>query len=392
MKYPLWLLCGVCLLLAFTNKGENSRSLTYFELNGPVRSVTETSYTATLQNGKVIKGGRQLRMPKHIEYDMHLYFNTKGQTTEYSEYDADGKLHSKFSYSYNAEDSLTRVSGPATYTDFEYNDDDKLWRKSTCQNDDVLQERIWYMYDKQGQVLKSILMNNSGQLMAEFWQYDKHQQKTLYAIYGFKYWGDIDLDRPPEISLDADNQMVLWPTANNPKPDWGKYTTYTYNKQGQLTQQTDGNLASGLLETFSYQYDKAGNLISQCITGPHNDTTSITTFTYIDGRLSTKRELKEGQENIMKLQLTTYNDQGKPASFRSSASGDTIPYLIYNMQYDKLNQLISTKTCLVMADATNCNTEQTIYRYDEHHNWISKAEFKNDSTGYLVERQISYYR
>ena len=176
----------------------------------------------------------------------------------------------------------------------------------------------------------------------------------------------------------------------------GRVTTYQYNPQGELTQETwyadaaDANVGQNVEDTFYYTYNSAGQMTSE------SDNTSSDTYAYDpEGRLVTATETATGAPTV----VLTYGYPADSSSLTTqpsslSASIDGTPDFLDTFQYNSAGQLTQIDRAAqpggdavanVQVDLTYNAAGQlaTIDRY-QGGQFVAQSVYTYDSLGRLV--------
>lgn len=257
------------------------------KLNGKVKSLTEYSYAAIQNNGKIEKGPRE----NEAMSDFQNKYGEHGNIIERNEYKPDGSLLGSYSYKFGSNNKIisgtemryydgkitsknlpkyedgNRVSGSI------YTADGKIDRKYTSKNDkegnrtelefydakDSLVSRGTYKYDKDGNGIESKLYNPDGSEHSKVtFKYDKDGNE-IEAIYTSKD-GNFDYHYISKYDKDGNKlERKIYDLEGNLKYRY----TYQYDKYGNVTERSafnqEGKLKNKLAN--SYEYDQEGNWI-----------------------------------------------------------------------------------------------------------------------------------
>ena len=146
MKKQLFIATGVLLILFGCNHNNVKNDLKEANLLGNVKSVRQTSFKALEKFGKLTKGDRY----GYGDGDGYVLYNDEGNIIEQNEYNSDGSLSFKHTYTYDNKGNMIEQN--------RYNSDGSLSKKYTS------------TYDNKGNVIEENEYDSDGHL-ASRWTY-----------------------------------------------------------------------------------------------------------------------------------------------------------------------------------------------------------------------------
>ncbi len=257
------------------------------KLKGKVKSLTEISYVAIENNGKIEKGQRV----NEAMSDFQNKYGEHGFIIERNEYKSDGSLIGNYIYKYGDNDKIVEGSeiryyngslmskNISKYKDGNriegsiYNADGNLDSKYTSKYDkdgnrieisfydadDSLVSRGKYKFDKDGNGIESKMFNPDGSLHSKVtFKYDENGNE-IEANYTSND-GSFDYQY---ISQYDKSGNKLERKIYDPKGNLKYRYTYKYDEHGNVTERSEFK-ADGTLNgkfTTKYEYDKVGNWI-----------------------------------------------------------------------------------------------------------------------------------
>lgn len=356
-------------LISVTNAKSEVTSYTY-DLNGNMLTQTDgkdqtTSYEYNSRNKVVrkIDHGGKLGSPGH-----YIYLDEK---TEVFSYYADGNLAQK-----TDRNGMTTVHTYDVY--------------GRLESETIGSDVISYTYDNNGNQLT--MTDTTGTTVREYDEEQRVKSKTVPVIGRIEFQYDITAGLEPgmvgEKSFDPNGNITLkvydragrmvrvisdsgattyeyYPNGNKMNvvyPD-GARADYSYYPNSKLATLTNRLGDGSILESYSYQYDGAGNQISK------TENKGTTEYTYDSlNRLNT---VKEPSGRITSY---TYDKAGNRLT-ESVTLGKSVTVTVY--EYNEQNRLLKTTT------QSSTQTDYVTYQYDNNGNMVSKSQTnaKPEKTG-----------
>jgi len=263
---------------------DKKNDLDEFNLNGKVKSLKETTYSAVEKFGEPVKD--ELVQAEHDTLT-ERYFNKDGFMTERNlYYYYFGELRSVNKYKYDEFGNKIELN---TYdkggellskSKYEYNDDGNLNEESYYDEDGELMYEIISMYDDKGNKIEDITWDKDGQIqLGTEYKYDDDGN----MIEKNNYYRRL---APPRLSSnykfeydDKGNQIELAVYYKN-HPEDNIFQKFRYDDKGNRIEKNSYNLVGELEEKKKYKYDDAGNLIESNSYDKDGQSRRVTEYKY----------------------------------------------------------------------------------------------------------------
>jgi YD repeat-containing protein len=236
---------------------ETETTLKKMDLNGPVKSLTYTTYNAKRVNGSIEKTTRA-KMDK-FERDYAIEFDRHGNKKTYREIDQDGKTTRSMEYEYNDKNNVVSEHATSekdtlkTVHQFSYKYDDKgnaiekNWTDGT---------QLLLKYDSNNNLIDSKYYEHGKLISHRVISYDQKNRDVLNLLYG----KDSTLQYKIEKTYD-ENGNVSEETWHENKDKFRIKYLYTYDaKHNQLTIAWINKRGKQYDHyEFTYEFDQNGN-------------------------------------------------------------------------------------------------------------------------------------
>jgi len=232
--------------------GNNRNSIltnveTSYDKNGNITGETTTEY----------KNDNSILFKRITQY------NTLGEKLTRVEYDGNGTLTKKETYTYN------RWGKPATYIYNTYQPDTKKWKKTTStytydKKGNLLESKepwqtLRYTYDKNGNEIEVFEYNESGVLQKKnTGSYDDKNNKKEEINIIFSEDGSID--HKYKYTYDEAGRLIEWAKYDNKGNLLYTYRTL-YDARGNKTEEVEESTVKIPKIKYQYKFDKKDNLI-----------------------------------------------------------------------------------------------------------------------------------
>lgn len=325
-------------------------------LHGPVKLVTETSFTSTDKQGIVQKGAGLYK--KISEYDRKgnlveqrffnandtlltralLKFDARGNMTERSGYDAKGDLFSRTVFTYDGKGNLT---GEQVFTS-----DGSLDSKTACK------------HDAGGKLTEEILFNNN--------------KKTVYkSVYRYNPAGKL-------------LEKVIYDNAGNIS---SRYTA-DYDTKGRKIKDYVFGADKSLLHKYISAYGAKGNKITDKVFDASDKLSSVYTYTYDSANQLTEEKVTYPDGKLVVRYAFKYDDKGRLAgTFRYDPGGE-----LY-LQSDHERKPGGDQLVWDYYNQGKLSTRfvNTYENKDKMGNWLKRIKIANKHPSGYTEREIQYY-
>jgi len=309
-------LISIVILILFGCKSQKNDDSDAYEmkLKGKVKSIYYSIYEARKSNGLILKGSKC----SDCANDNFLLFNKNGNIEENITYYDNGEL-SKIIYAYNNKGEII--------LEVEYD------------LDGVLKNKYIYEYDKKGNKTKTESYSNEKIDYQTIFEYDDNNKLIVSYHYDLDKWIGVNLEN----FLDSK-------------------TTYKYDINGNLIEQSTYSRSGSLEKRLSKKYDK--NIVVVVHT--------LTIGNYLKDIRSDYKYDEFGNE----IESITYNDDG-------TEKVKTVSY------YDNNNNKIKKIYQSYIQDFV----DSTFYSYEyDVNNWIKKITYNSSKEPvYIDEREIVYW-
>jgi len=221
MKKLLYLFLTV--LIVGCSGDAKKNDLTVLNLNGNVKSITETVFEAIEKFGEITNG--------KIKYTYSFIFNNNGNKIEENYYEADGSLKNKQIYKYDDngnmfEENYYEADGSLGYKKiYKYDDKGNMFEGYSYEADGSLGSKFIYKYDDNRNKIEDHIYKADGSLGSKnIYKYDDNGFQ-VYKKYGFNstiktdkyddrgnkietiyYWGDDKKGSKNTYKYDNDNR------------------------------------------------------------------------------------------------------------------------------------------------------------------------------------------
>lgn len=288
-KFNILVFC-ILLILSGCSNNLKKNDLERMDLNGPIKSVKETSYKANLKFGEYVKGERERY---GYNKDLYIIFNKKGFGVEKNEYESDGDLWEKIKYKYNNKNNLIERN--------------KYW------SDGDLLSKNKYEYNVNGDIINAKRYTESkGNLKLQF------------------------------------------------------FSKFETNDESKKTKEIRYNPDSSIINKWQFQYVN-GNLTKLSSYDSKNNITAKYIYTY-------------GANDNMLMEKIYYENSG---------GLELNNKLIY--EYNDEGNMIS-KVVYTSDDKIENRIKYQYLEYDKYNNWLRKLTLISDTSDYILEREIKYYK
>jgi len=221
------------LIISFAGSGYAQKTdIQKLNLNGPVKSIRESSYPAREVKGEVQMG--------EMEYFYINSFDKRGNKTEDIQFTPSGSQMKKYMYQYDTTgkrttrlqyDSASSLVRKITYT---YNAQGQCTEDNSFNPDNRLEKKYTYTYDRKGNCVEDKSFNPEGVM-----------QKKVTYLY------------------DSDGKL-LGQNWYDGKGDLEKECTYHYDFQGNvIDEEVNLTVGGNPVYNYHYVYDKNGNWIKK---------------------------------------------------------------------------------------------------------------------------------
>ena len=339
-------LIALCLLWITPIVSQTKTDKVRDELVGPVKSVEAHYIDFLRKDNQVVELDRR----SHI-----TTYNTKGNISERTSYDANDAVSEKLVHTYDAKgrstgyveyaallDKYLRIPRRHVYT---LNKEDRKVEYNVFESNGSIATRTVYKYDANGNLTEEQWYANTGKLSGRMvYTFDEKGNQTSQASYqtdGAQNWKNIS----------------------------------KYDDHGNKTElvQYFGNT---LIGRIVYMYDNKGRILEQEIVESHQP----------PGVFPTGPE----QGKV----VYSYDDEKRTKEVVNYAVDGTLQSkLLYS--YDERNNEVGLKLFIANAPVNN-ETRSINIVYDSHGNWTTKTRFTQSDNGgkphvYYVERRIITY-
>lgn len=243
--------------------GFNDTDWERLTLKGKVKSVRQTSYVAIPRGKEILRGNKK---GMFVDYD----FNRNGKIISETLYSDAGIVQKTIKKEYDPDGTLMkevyfrRDGSRDGYAVYLYGKDKVLRYKSVYDMNDIPKSKTAYKYDAEGNLVKELAYDKSGNLFLEF--------DNLYNAYG---------------------QLVERSSPIHPKED-GIYNKMMriYNFQGKVELESV-YLPSGTLQSnCSYKYATSGQVVSGTTCNPGSAVVNYKYKFYNDEQGNWKKRIK----------------------------------------------------------------------------------------------------
>lgn len=333
------------------------------DLYGKVKSVTVKEFSLLQNFDEEIIGD----MNKH---EIYHFDSSNGNVIEHIEYDADGKISHRSTYSYDSngkvlESKFYDENGELNYMWIHaYDSNGNLIEKCTRFPDGSLDSKFIYAYDSNGNLIEE-----------NRYDFRTDNEETKF-VYVYDHRGNvIEENRYGSASGDLFAKLVADYDSTGTHKDWALYAI-----DGMIGWYHAGskNLKQGSRFVFEdnivkYPYsDKDLESVNQC------DSTGMT---YSSGRLIYKR-------------IYSYNSLGQKIEFSKKGNSyyDSGIHIIYNDPIDKFSYLYDSDGNLIeriLIDGGGILDDNETYVYDSKGNMVEENSYNKD--GSLSSKIIHMY-
>ena len=342
----LFFLLGAGELRSQLSNIQNSNYLNTYETNkfywgvtwqeyGSIRSINQTKYRLSIQEGKYMKGERisNLDNRSNIRMQFDEFGNLIGKDQDYM-----GTRSETYSYRYDAYGNLLEIKT---------HDKSGDWRRSEI-----------YTYDEFGQLLQEEIVS-SDTYMKYYYNYNEYGEivDTFYTE-----WHGYSL---------VEFFMEVW-VLEEPVHQKDVYLRIvsSYDANGNLVEENthysnEDNVLGGIIETYSLEYDENGNLLREF-----------------------KKDLTQGSGKYYMELVYMYDDKGllTGTRFTHKIIDLTINTEIFRDERGRVAEIIENQKVLF-----NTVKHSEKFEYDAHGNVHRIYFFKNDKPKFMIERVIEYY-
>ena len=270
-------------------------------------------------------------------------------------------------YEYNVDGSLKAQKNPTNIIKYTYNTDKSLQSIVTEKNDGQVIDKYTYTYDNNNNILKE---NNKS------YTYDSLNRLNTVTENGKKVTYTYDNSGNISEKTEEDEEKII-------------STKNTYNEKNQLIS-TKIKQNDVLSNSYSYTYDKNGNMISSSDLMQGITTTNI---------YNARNELIQVKNNENIVASYSYNEEGKRIS---KTVGDNTTKYIYDgnnliLELDKENNELATNTYGI--NLIKRKTDKVGYYVYNSHGDISKVvdvdnnvlnEYKYDEYGKITQSNETF--
>jgi hypothetical protein len=228
----------IAVIVAWSNPRKGGTSLETFQLRGKVKSLRETSYVATMESGKIVRGEIKRNTP--YEHDSFMIFNRIGNIESVT-YSSMGIEESQIAYSYNERGNQI---GSVTYN---------------SKGESV--EKVKYFYKENDNKTECYVYGKSGDLSTKFtFEYDDYGNLISNKIEplnkSIKAW---------ELTYKYDDRMNVIEQGNiNPQGSFTDKLDYVYDKKSRVIEKIVYSADNGKGTRETFRYDRKGNVIEEC--------------------------------------------------------------------------------------------------------------------------------
>lgn len=297
------------------------------------------------------------------------YTNAAGQTVEIRDENASGSLAIVKEYSYDEKGRMVMENtGGFGFTGYIYNDSDQLTRKYVMDDAGGMESDIIYTYNNYGEMTSAVKDGETGSrgdretVSSQTWEYDVLGN----VISESASYGEDDAGLLAEHSYDSRGNLVK--TSYSDETGLGDIT-YEYDSHGNLQKiKKNGQTAA------EYTYDSGYRQLTETVYAePGSSSYTLKTSGYDTfGRTASIVYTKNGTSNQLESYVYEYDKAGnitERSRVNTQGSINETREYTYSDFYDRLMQTAVTK---------NGSTKTTSYGYDPVGNRISMTE--NGST------------
>jgi len=318
-------------------KSENS--LSKMDLNGKVRSLTETVYDAEGQSMEIQKRGMRSRA-------VHL-FNEQGNSVEESYFKPDGSQKSIATIKYNKKGQII---------------------ENVLMNSDGDQEyKETFEYDRSGHLVKKDHLNMEGTVYySETCKYDKEGNEIERNCY----WTDNSM-----------GTIILSQREDG-----------TIEKEFQRSLGRQGSQVTKIL----FKYDDNGNRIEQAYYKP-DGSLNVKYVSKFDGKGNKiETDIYNSGDKMESRSVYKYDEKGNMIGHgHGNGESENALEIVYDKKYDEKGNMIEE---IIDYGQRRSKVAFKYDMYDKYGNWLVKTETVTPLSGtgkvYLVmitEREIKYY-
>lgn len=302
-------------------------------LHGRVQSMTETSFMAKQENGKIVKG-------KLLGHDSFTY-NEEGYLLEATHSNAAGLLWRDVNaydvQGLRIEEHRTNAEGDLVY-------------KNT------------YQYDLQGNQIEKTAFDHRG----------KPQFRINRTFNGN---GDVLMVKRTSVSIPGQSQTIV---------------ENIYDEKGRLIEERMNDL-TGPVKILN-SYDNKGNKVETHLYESKKKLIERQTFAFDEKGRMMENAIYEGSEVSGDKIVYAYDERGNlTEKSHYKKDGQLLERETHQFAYDTLDQLMMERHGKYYQ-GTDESVEMSEYDdFDQNGNWRSNSISKNGSPETIIERKITYY-
>ena len=258
------ILITIIILLIYSCNNQNKKNdVSKYKLNGDVKSLTNTHYTAIEKFGEISKGERKREFDSYSDFEYE--FNKEGNLSELLGYKPDGTLSYKTKYIYNEEGVLieSKLYGKNwnTKSSYKFDVNGNKTERQNYKLDGGNGIKYIYNYDNKGNRTEDSVYEIDGSIRKkETFKYDEKGN----VIEKIRYKTDLSVEYRYVYIYDENNNNVKTSKYKlDGSLDWSSENEYDKygNEIKDITKDIEGKVLWQY--TFRYEYDKDNNWISR---------------------------------------------------------------------------------------------------------------------------------
>lgn len=221
-----------------------------------IKSITESIYDIQEKDGNY--------QPTLTRKEMLKYSMENNEAICYH-CDGKGKVFSKTVFVYNEtakniEKNIFSMPGDNMFskTIFKYDNSGNLLKQLSYSNDGKYLDTIQYLYDDKGRLSKEERCDSSGGVLSTVKIYDEAGVLTCE-----EYYEDDILQEKLFYQYDQDGNVIETKSHENTDENWSEKNVSRYDQNGRLIEKASYNATDGLYLKTTYKYDEFGNLTEE---------------------------------------------------------------------------------------------------------------------------------
>jgi len=238
--------------------GNLNNDLHDYNLKGKVKSVRETSYKAIDRFGEIQKGDIIDEFSLFSNY--YVLYNNRGNILTEIEYDLDGSIDNKSTYSYDKNNRVLEIiwlnnDGSQDRWISKYDEHGYLVEDKWYEDDGSLYLKYQYVNDNNGNILSTSCYAADGTLKSKFIKkYD--QKNNLLEHKEYNSLGEIILEQQNRYDKSGNRIEKIYKRS-----DFYNMSLSSYDDKNNVIEEIDYSSDGKVKEkrTYSYEYDKKNN-------------------------------------------------------------------------------------------------------------------------------------